>query len=55
VGDVIVSIDGAEITQADPFIDVLFQHQPGDTVSVVLQRGEEQVTVDVTLSERTPS
>jgi 2-alkenal reductase len=51
-GDVIVSVDGQEITRSDPFIEVLFQHQPGDTVSVVLQRGEEQVTVEVTLGER---
>jgi len=54
-GDVIVSVDGQEITQADPFIEVLFQHQPGNTVSVVLQRGDEQVTVDVTLGEVTRS
>lgn len=52
VGDVIVSIDGEEITQTNPFVDVLFKHQPGDTVSVVIQRGDEQETVEVTLAER---
>jgi 2-alkenal reductase len=52
IGDVIVSIDGEEITQTNPFISVLFKHKPGDTVSAVLQRGDEEVTVDVTLSER---
>jgi S1-C subfamily serine protease len=51
-GDVIVSIDGEDITEANPFIDVLFEHKPGDTVEVVLQRGEEQQTVEVTLAER---
>jgi 2-alkenal reductase len=51
-GDVIVSIDGEDITQTDPFISVLFKHKPGDTVSAVLQRGDEQMTVDVTLGER---
>ncbi len=51
-GDVIVSIDGEEITQKTPFISVLFKHKPGDTVDVVLQRGDQQETVQVTLGER---
>jgi 2-alkenal reductase len=51
-GDVIVSIDGEAITQTNPFINVLFKHEPGDTVSTVIQREEEQLTLDVTLIER---
>jgi S1-C subfamily serine protease len=51
-GDVIVSIDGDDITEANPFIDVLFAHKPGDTVEVVIQRGDSQQTLQVTLAER---
>lgn len=51
-GDVIVAIDGAEIGQQQSFVDILFAHEPGDTVEVSIQRGDEQLTVDVTLGER---
>jgi 2-alkenal reductase len=51
-GDVIISIDGEEITQKASFVNVLFKHKPGDTVDVVLQRGDQQETVQVTLGER---
>lgn len=51
-GDVIVSIDGEAITQTNPFVNVLFKHKPGDKVQATIQRGDEQKTVEVTLSER---
>lgn len=52
VDDIIVSIAGRAIDAENAFTEVLFAQQPGQTVAVVVQRGEEQVTVDVTLGER---
>ncbi len=51
-GDVILSIDGVDITQSSSFVDVLFKYGPGDVVEVVVQRGSDQLTVEVTLAER---
>jgi S1-C subfamily serine protease len=51
-GDVILSIDGVTIDQNSSFVDVLFKYGPGDVVEVVVQRGSDQLTVDVTLAER---
>jgi 2-alkenal reductase len=51
-GDVILAIDGQEIDAQDALIDVLFAHRPGDTVDVTIQRGDEEITLEVTLGER---
>ena len=51
-GDVILSIDGVAIDQNSSFVDVLFKYAPGDVVEVEIQRGEDQITVEVTLAER---
>jgi 2-alkenal reductase len=51
-GDIILSIDGQRIDQDNPFVEVLFNHEPGDTVEVEVQRGSRTVTVDVELGER---
>ncbi len=50
-GDVVLEVDGQRIDFDTPFIEVLFDHEPGDTVEVLIQRGDEQITVDVTLTE----
>ena len=50
-GDVILEIDGQRIDFDNPFVEVLFDHEPGDTVEVLIQRGDEQITVEVTLTE----
>jgi S1-C subfamily serine protease len=51
-GDVILSIDGVAIDQNSSFVDVLFKYGPGDVVEIALQRGNDQLTVEVTLAER---
>ena len=51
-GDVILAVDGQEIDQQTTFTEALFVHDPGDTVPVTIQRGDEELTVDVTLGER---
>jgi len=53
-GDIILEIAGQEINQENPFTEVLFNHEPGETVEVLIQRGDEQLTVEVTLGESAP-
>jgi 2-alkenal reductase len=52
VGDVVLAIDGERIDQGQPFTEVLFRHEPGETVTVSLQRGAEVFEVELTLAER---
>jgi len=52
-GDVITAIDGQEIDADHPFINALiFDHKPGDVVSLTVDRAGDEVTVKVTLGER---
>lgn len=51
-GDVITAINGDSITQQSPFIEQLFDYSPGDTVTVTIQRGDEEIETEVTLAER---
>jgi S1-C subfamily serine protease len=50
-GDLIVAIDGQQITDPQDIAVVLDKHQAGDTVSVTVVRGRRQLTVKVTLGE----
>ncbi|NJD09690.1 MAG: M20/M25/M40 family metallo-hydrolase [Gemmatimonadetes bacterium] len=51
-GDVIVRIGGAEIADLQAMTDVLRQHQPGDTVEVVILRANAERKLTVTLGSR---
>jgi S1-C subfamily serine protease len=51
-GDVILSIDGQEIDEQHSFSEILFSHDPGDTVDVVIQRDDLKMTVTVELGTR---
>jgi S1-C subfamily serine protease len=51
-GDVITALDGEEITRQNSLIDLLFKHEPGDTVSVTAERDGTPQTFQVTLGER---
>jgi 2-alkenal reductase len=51
-GDIILSIDGDKITPQTPFVTLLFKHAPGDTIEVVVQRGDQTFTTNITLGER---
>jgi len=50
-GDLIVAIDGQQITDPQDVSVVLDKHQAGDTVTVTVMRGRRQMTVKVTLGE----
>ena len=51
-GDVIIAIDGTTIDADTPLQNILFTHQPGDEVTLTVQRDNEEITVQVTLGER---
>ncbi len=50
-GDLIVAIDGQEITNSQDIAEIMNQHQPGDTVTVTFFRGRRKMTARVTLGE----
>jgi S1-C subfamily serine protease len=48
-GDLIVSLDGKDMNQVEDLIASLHQHSPGDTIAIVIERNNEQQTLQVTL------
>jgi len=51
-GDIIIKIDGKDVTQASDVLGSVRDKRPGDTVQVVLDRSGKEMTVTVTLEER---
>lgn len=54
-GDVILSVGGQTIDQTTSLTEALFEYEPGETVPVELQRGDETVEVEIELGERPPA
>ena len=52
LGDVIVAIDGTRVTGANDLVAALAAHEPGDKVTVTVQRGSGRQQLDVTLAEQ---
>jgi S1-C subfamily serine protease len=50
-GDVVVKVDGKDITSAAALGGVIRQHKPGDEVEIELDRKGDSVTVHATLNE----
>jgi S1-C subfamily serine protease len=50
-GDLIVAIDGHEITDPQDISAIMDKHQAGDTVSVTIVRGKKQMTLKLILGE----
>ena len=50
-GDLIVAIDGQQVTDPQDISVIMDKHQAGDSVSVTVFRGRRQMTVRVTLGE----
>lgn len=50
--DIVTALNDTVITAQQSFSEVLFQFEPGDTVTVTLIRGNEEMQVDMTLGER---
>ena len=51
--DVIVGIDGAGITSMGELVVALRRHRPGDAVAIEVMRGDERMSMPVTLAEKT--
>src|SRR6202046_1818872 len=50
-GDLIVSIDGQQVTDPGDISAIMDKHQAGDTVSVTIVRGKKQMTLKLILGE----
>jgi S1-C subfamily serine protease len=50
-GDLIVAIDGQQVTNAQQLSDIMDSHHPGDTITVTFFRGRRKMTAQVTLGE----
>ena len=50
-GDILISIDGTQISSSDDLNTILYNHAVGDTVNVIIYRSGRQYTVDLTLTE----
>jgi putative serine protease PepD len=55
VGDIIVAIDGKPITGADQLTGVVSEHQPGDKISITVDRKGATVHLEATLGTRPAS
>lgn len=51
-GDVIVEFGGKPVKDLYEYSDALYAHKPGDVVSIVVLRGGQRVTLQVTLGKR---
>jgi serine protease Do len=51
-GDVLLKVDGTDVTNLQGFSGLLRGLTPGQTVKVVLSRGGQEQTLDVTVAER---
>ena len=50
-GDLIVGIDGKEVTSTQDISAIMDKHQAGDTISVTIYRGRRQITLKLILGE----
>ncbi len=50
--DVITAINGEPLNDNNPLGNVILKYKPNDTVKLTVQRGDQALTVDLTLAER---
>jgi S1-C subfamily serine protease len=50
-GDLIVAVDGQEVTDPQDINALMDKHQAGDTISVTIYRGRKQITLKLILGE----
>jgi S1-C subfamily serine protease len=50
-GDLIVAIDGREVTDTSDISVIMDKHQPGDTITVTIYRGRRKMSLKLTLGE----
>jgi 2-alkenal reductase len=54
-GDIITQLDRVALDDQHPFINTLWTHSAGDTLSLQVARGRQTLTLEVTLAERPQS
>jgi len=50
-GDVMIEVDGVGVRSNDDVVRIVRKHRPGDALRVVVLRGDEQKTFEVTLGD----
>jgi S1-C subfamily serine protease len=50
-GDLIVAVDGQQVTDPQEINALMDKHQAGDTISVTIYRGRRQMTLKLILGE----
>lgn len=50
--DVITAVDGQPLNDNNPLVNVILGHKPGDTIKLTVQRGDQVLTLTLTLGER---
>jgi len=50
-GDVMIEVDGVGVRSNDDVVRIVRKHRPGDSLRVVVLRGDEQKTFEVTLGD----
>ena len=50
-GDVIIAINGVDLDEEHPFLNVLLNYRPGDTVTLRVNRYGEELTLEAVLGE----
>jgi S1-C subfamily serine protease len=50
LGDVIIEVDGQQVITSDDLLNVLEQHEPGDTVSVTTLRNQQTLEFEIELA-----
>jgi 2-alkenal reductase len=51
-GDVLTAVDGRAVSSDNPFINLLFQHRAGGTITLSVLRGTQQMEIPLVLGER---
>ena len=52
VGDVVVGFDDKEISTFQELVDEVLRHKPKDKVKIVVQRGEEKLSLELVIGTR---
>lgn len=51
--DVLTAIDGEEISSGSDLQSILYKHQLGDSITISIYRGQEQLNIDIQLTKTT--
>lgn len=52
VGDVITAVDGEAVSSPEALVETIGGYAPGETVTLAVTRGDEELSIDVTLAAR---